>query len=80
MGDITGTIGERFLPCFLATTVSNLLAFGPFLFGMVPAVALAVGAEGMDWARLAERPALVAAIPDKASRGPAGIKLGIKDA
>jgi len=62
VGDITGTIGERFLPCFLATTVSNLLAFGPFLFGMVPAVALAVGAEGMDWARLAERPALVAAM------------------
>lgn len=61
-GDVTGTIRERFLPCFLATTVSNLLAFGPFLLGLIPAVALAAGAEGMDWSKLAERPGLAAAM------------------
>ena len=61
-GDVTGTIRERFMPCFLATTVSNLLAFGPFLLGVIPAVALAAGAEGMDWTKLAERPGLAAAL------------------
>ena len=61
-GDVTGTIRERFLPCFLATTASNLLAFGPFLLGVIPAVALAAGAEGMDWTKLAERPGLAAAM------------------
>jgi uncharacterized membrane protein len=57
-GDVTGTIRERFTPCFLATTVSNLLAFGPFLLGLIPAIALAAGAEGMDWSKLAQRPGL----------------------
>lgn len=61
-GDVTSTIRERFLPCFLATTVSNLLAFGPFLLGVIPAVALAAGAEGMDWTQLAERPGLTLAM------------------
>ena len=61
-GDVTGTIRDRFLPCFLATTVSNLLAFGPFLLGVIPAVALAAGAEGMDWSKLADRPGLTAAM------------------
>ena len=61
-GDVTGTIRERFLPCFLVTTVSNLLAFGPFLLGVIPAVALAAGMEGMDWSKLAERPGLAAAM------------------
>jgi len=61
-GDVTATIRERFLPCFLATTVSNLLAFGPFLLGVIPAVALAAGAEGMDWTKLAERPGLALAM------------------
>ena len=61
-GDVTGTIRERFLPCFLATTVSNLLAFGPFLLGVIPAVALAAGFEGMDWTKIMERPALAAAM------------------
>ena len=61
-GDVTATIRERFLPCFLATTVSNLLAFGPFLLGMIPAVALAAGAEGMDWTNLLQRPGLAAAM------------------
>jgi len=61
-GDVTTTIRERFLPCFLATTVSNLLAFGPFLLGVIPAVALAAGVEGMDWSKLAERPGLALAM------------------
>lgn len=61
-GDVTGTIRDRFLPCFLATTVSNLLAFGPFLLGVIPAVALAAGVEGMEWNRLVERPGLAAAM------------------
>jgi len=62
VGDVTATVRERFLPCFLATTVSNLLAFGPFLLGVIPAVALAAGAEGMDWTKLAERPGLALAM------------------
>ena len=61
-GDVTGTIRERFLPCFLATTVSNLLAFGPFLLGLIPAVALAAGLENLDPAKLLERPGLAAAM------------------
>jgi hypothetical protein len=61
-GDVTSTIRERFLPCFLATTVSNLLAFGPFLLGFIPAVALAAGLEGLDWSKLMERPGLAAAM------------------
>jgi len=61
-GDVTSTIRERFLPCFLVTTVSNLLAFGPFLLGLIPAAALAAGVEGLDWAQLAERPGLAAAM------------------
>lgn len=61
-GDVTSTIRERFLPCFLATTVSNLLAFGPFLLGVIPAVALAAGFEGMDWTKIWERPTLAAAM------------------
>lgn len=62
VGDVTSTIRERFLPCFLATTVSNLLAFGPFLLGLIPAAALAAGLEGLDWTKLAERPGLAAAM------------------
>jgi len=67
-GDVTGTIRERFTPCFLATTVSNLLAFGPFLLGLIPAIALSVGIntengwtpEGIS--RLADKPLLAAAV------------------
>lgn len=59
VGDVSGTIREKFLPCFLTTTVSNLLAFGPFVIGMIPAFALAAGVEGMDWNKLTERPGLV---------------------
>jgi len=62
VGVVPGTVRDRFLPCFLATTVSNLLAFGPFLLGVIPAVALAAGAEGMDWSQLAARPGLAAAM------------------
>jgi hypothetical protein len=61
-GDVTTTIRERFLPCFLATTVSNLLASGPFLLGLIPAAALAAGLEGLDWTKLMERPGLAAAM------------------
>lgn len=61
-GDITATIRERFLPCFLVTTVSNLLAAAPLLLGLIPAIALAAGAEGMDWSQLPERPGLAAAM------------------
>ena len=61
-GDVTATIRERFLPCFLATTVSNLLAFGPFLLGLIPAAALAAGLEGLDWTKLMERPGLAVAM------------------
>ena len=61
-GDVTGTIRERFLPCFLATTVSNLLAFGPFLLGVIPAAALAAGLETFDPAKLVERPGLAVAM------------------
>ena len=62
VGDVTATIRQRFLPCFLATTVSNLLAFGPFLLGLIPALALAAGAEGMDWSKLLQRPGLAVAM------------------
>lgn len=61
-GEVTATIRERFLPCFLVTTVSNLFAFGPFLLGLIPAAALAAGAEGLDWTKLAERPGLAVAM------------------
>lgn len=61
-GDVTHTLRERFLPCFLATTVSNLLAFGPFLLGLIPAAALAAGMETLDPAKLMERPGLAAAM------------------
>ena len=60
--DITGTIRERFLPCFLATTVSNLLAFGPLLLGLIPAAALAAGLDTISPAKLMERPGLAAAM------------------
>ena len=67
-GDVTGTIRERFLPCFLATTVSNFLAFGPFLLGIIPAVALSAGLntengwtpEGVS--RFMEKPLLAVAM------------------
>jgi uncharacterized membrane protein len=39
-----------------------LLAFGPFLLGFIPAVALAAGLEGLDWSKLMERPGLAAAM------------------
>ena len=61
-GDVTRTARERFLPCFLATTVSNLLAFGPFLLGLIPAAALAAGLETLDPAKLMERPGLAVAM------------------
>ena len=67
-GDVTATIRDRFLPCFLATTVSNLLAFGPFLLGIIPAVALSAGIntengwtpEGVS--RLMDKPLLAVAM------------------
>jgi hypothetical protein len=56
--DVTETVKERFLPCFLATTVSSLLAFGPFLLALIPAAAL-FGASGVEMEKLAEHPALL---------------------
>ena len=56
--DVTETVKERFLPCFLATTVSSLLAFGPFLLALIPAAAL-FGASGVVMEKLAEHPSLL---------------------
>ncbi|MCX6935708.1 MAG: hypothetical protein NTZ01_05915 [Verrucomicrobia bacterium] len=53
LGDITGTVRERFLPCFLATTVSSLLAFGPFILGLIPAAAL-FASSGVSMEKLVE--------------------------
>lgn len=56
--DITETVKERFLPCFLSTTVSSLLAFGPFLLALIPAAAL-FGASGVVMEKLGEHPSLL---------------------
>jgi hypothetical protein len=56
--DVTQTVKDRFLPCFLATTVSSLLAFGPFLLALIPAAAL-FGASGVEMEKLAEHPSLL---------------------
>ena len=56
--DVTETVKDRFLPCFLATTVSSLLAFGPFLLALIPAAAL-FGASGVVAEKLAEHPSLL---------------------
>lgn len=58
VGDVIGIVRERFLPCFLATTVSSLLAFGPFLLGIIPAAAL-YGSSGVAMEKLVEHPRLL---------------------
>jgi len=56
--DVTAIVKDRFLPCFLATTVSSLLAFGPFLLGVIPAAAL-YSASGVAVEKLVEHPGLL---------------------
>ena len=58
VSDVLGVVKERFLPCFLATTVSSLLAFGPFLLGIIPAAAL-YGSAGVAMEKLVEHPGLL---------------------
>lgn len=61
VSDVTTIVRERFLPCFLATTVSSLLAFGPFLLGIIPAAAL-YGSSGVAMEKLMEHPGLLLGI------------------
>ena len=61
VSDVTSIVKDRFLPCFLATTVSSLLAFGPFLLGVVPAAAL-YGSSGVAMEKLVEHPGLLVGI------------------
>jgi len=56
--EVTTIVKGRFLPCFLATTVSSLLAFGPFLLGAIPAAAL-YGSSGVAMEKLWEHPGLL---------------------
>ncbi len=58
IADVTEIVKERFLPCFLATTVSSLLAFAPLLLALIPAVAL-FGASGVVMEEIAARPKLL---------------------
>lgn len=59
--DVTSTIKERFLPCFLATTVSSLLAFAPLLVAMIPAAGL-FAASGVVMEELVKHPNLILGI------------------
>ena len=59
--DVTTIVKDRFLPCFLATTVSSLLAFGPFLLGVIPAAAL-YSSSGVAVEKLLEHPGLLVGI------------------
>ena len=56
--DVTSTIRERFLPCFLATTVSSLLAFAPLLVALIPAAGL-FAASGVVMEELVKHPNLL---------------------
>ena len=58
ISDVVTTAKERFLPCFLATTVSSLLAFGPFLLGVIPAAAL-FSSSGVVMEKIIEHPKLL---------------------
>ena len=58
VSDVIGIVRERFLACFLATTVSSLLAFGPFLLGVIPAAAL-YASSGVAMEKLVEHPRLL---------------------
>jgi uncharacterized membrane protein len=59
--DVTSTIKERFLPCFLATTVSSLLAFAPILVALIPAAGL-FAASGVVMEELVKHPNLILGI------------------
>jgi len=61
VNDVTLIVRGRFLPCFLATTVSSLLAFGPFLLAIIPAAAL-YGSSGVAMEKLVEHPGLLLGI------------------
>ena len=56
--DVMDIVKTRFLPCFLATTVSSLLAFGPFLLSLIPAAAL-FGASGVVMEEITKHPNLI---------------------
>jgi uncharacterized membrane protein len=56
--DVMEIVKTRFLPCFLATTVSSLLAFGPFLLSLIPAAAL-FGASGVVMEEITKHPNLI---------------------
>lgn len=56
--DVMDIVKTRFLPCFLATTVSSLLSFGPFLLSLIPAVAL-FGASGVVMEEITKHPNLI---------------------
>ena len=58
VSEVISIVKERFLPCFLATTVSSLLAFGPFLLGVIPAAAL-YSSSGIAMEKLVEHPGLL---------------------
>jgi len=58
VAEVISIVKERFLPCFLATTVSSLLAFGPFLLGVIPAAAL-YSSSGIAMEKLVEHPGLL---------------------
>jgi uncharacterized membrane protein len=56
--DVMDIVKTRFLPCFLATTVSSLLAFGPLLLSLIPAAAL-FGASGVVMDEITKHPNLI---------------------
>jgi len=58
VSEVISIVKHRFLPCFLATTVSSLLAFGPFLLGVIPAAAL-YSSSGVAMEKLVEHPGLL---------------------
>jgi uncharacterized membrane protein len=56
--DVMDIVKTRFLPCFLATTVSSLLAFGLLLLSLIPAAAL-FGASGVVMDEITKHPNLI---------------------
>lgn len=56
--DVSGTAQQRFLPCFLSITVSQILAACPFFLGLIPTLAMGIVLGGSDWSDLFDRPFL----------------------
>ena len=56
--DVIDIVKTRFLPCFLATTVSGLLASGPLFLSLIPAVALFC-ASGVVMEEITKHPNLI---------------------